>query len=65
MDMDESGLVYCKDIPAVFSRLDDLNRGLAIEGEELLRYLEQLEIDSKHIEKVHSLITLLNTLEML
>lgn len=46
-DFDGDGLVAVKDIPTIFNTLDEMHKELIIEGEDLQRCVEQIDVDSK------------------
>jgi Ca2+-binding EF-hand superfamily protein len=45
VDYDNSGLIYTKDIPRIFTHLDETFKPFIVEGDELKRLLEQIDID--------------------
>ncbi len=45
VDYDNTGFVSTKDIPRIFSHLDETFKPFIVEGDDLNRFLEQIDIE--------------------
>jgi Ca2+-binding EF-hand superfamily protein len=45
VDSDNDGLVYTKDIPIIFAHLDQSYKSFIVEGDDLKRLINKIDID--------------------
>ena len=47
VDHDNDGLVRTKDIPIIFSHLDESYKSFIVEGDDLKRLIDKIDVDGK------------------